>query len=337
MLSGPEPLDRSLENQLRAFRAKLDGPPPPVSGVTLPGFLFRDGKAYEYYVLSSDPHYLAQLREIHRRGLEAGTLLLDRIKADEILQMVRSSWGKGKITRNGLRASLTYTYWAAKEETVSRTHEEEIRWTICGGGGYSTQQYSSPTGRWYAVPLQIQELITASFGSEDLHHPASLYTPRLNQFFSDYINTDGGVVQTDFQPHFTGLPRTIWSRPDNLGGFCVTSPYALLPKNSYRRNVISSDNSGHYSDTYKHYGPHPWLASDIKAVWFDRSVSQRQIEDYLTQKLSKQRCVGHLPLQQEALERAKLEELRRRGLLSKTIDTTTNQVIYDPANPKSPP
>lgn len=352
MSNGPEPLDRNLEDQMKAFRAKLDGSQSVPPYVTIPGFLFRDGKDHHYSALSYDPHYLVQLRETHRMGLEAGAQLLDKIKVDEILQMVRSSWGGGIITRNGLCASLTYSYWAAQEEVVVSSSTREIGWSVGGGASFKTSSSIDPTGRWYAIPLQIQELIKVCFGSSDYHHPGQLYNLQFEQFFSDRIFAREGVVRDGVvlsahnrpEPGFFGLPRTIWSRPDNLGGFCVTSPYAMLPESSSWRKLVNTDSGSHIASRRdmhldKDYISNFWCASDdIRGVWFNRSVVARDmIQSYLAQKLSEQERNGHLPSQQEALERAKLEELHKRGKLHVTRDATTFQLIYDPYNPTSPP
>lgn len=313
------------QDQLKTFIEKLG--PPENPKITIPGFLFRDERSrsfkpigchyyrdpffehgsFDKQLANIDNNLILEHVETYRRGLEARAQLLARIKPVEILAMVRDVWGKGEIVEKELGATLTYPYLSVDEETYysSRTVEHSHYMT---GISYSTVESSGKTGKWVARPTSVSELIHVDFGniahhslpffSDDLYHGSfsgsdGEYHGLLDEFFADSYN---GVKRLPIgDEYFREIPKTIWRRPDNLV-IVVTAPRASLvseegwkPENWYRR-VLSC------------------------YAWFDQSASQQEIMDFIAQKLDAQRIAGFLPSQLEALEVAKIEELRKRRL-----------------------
>lgn len=315
----------STEEQLRKFIEKL--PPPEDPMITIPGFLFRDQHSrsfephfnpagYTYYFFPDparqrasvdkqlahiDNDLLLQHAETYRRGLEARNQLLARIKPVKILELVRDIWGKGEIAQKEMGATVTYSYLAVKKEFGY----SEPSSTAVGGRGFGIEYFKydpggrAETGKWIAGSTSISEEIHIDFGNAA--HPSlpfnyNINDSQLDKFFADsnHTGTQSSALSLG-DALFREIPKTIWRRPDNLG-ITVTIPRASLindeewkPENASRR----------IRSCY---------------AWFDQSASQQEIMDFLTQKLEAQRTAGFLPSQIEAVEFAKIEELRKRGL-----------------------
>lgn len=335
MASGLEPQDRntgsvssfSAEDHLKAFRDKLDGVPEGGKSRLIPGFLFRNGldrmfnlspsqlqdpRNYKVTYLNED--LLAYQVETYRRGLEARDTILKRIKPLEILEMVRDVWGRGNIVQTEVGGYIHYSYLFPEEEsTISTT-------TTQGGnpvGGYwsDTKTTLSRTGKWRAFSTMVDEKIEVHFGNSRFPRPQDIYTSVLDEYFADrhiegvhysppemLRKTPDSNADYLFIPYFRGIPQTVWRRPDNLG-VSVKFPYTKLP---------NTDGDYTLTPALTHDGI---LRPNIAGyTWFDQSVSQQEIMDFLSQKLEAQRLAGQLPPQIESVELAKIEELRKRGL-----------------------
>lgn len=319
----------SAEDQLNAFIKKL--PPPKDPMITIPDFLFRDERSRSFephfnpaaytpsdlFVLGRasvdkqlahiDKDLLLQHAETYRRGLEARDQLLARIRPVEILEMVRDVWGKGEIVKKELGATLTYSYLAVRKYFAYTAGGWYGISSGPGSAGLGPSSYnwrlgsSSETDKWIAKSDSVSEKIHINFGNAEYPSiPSSddfnIYHSKLDEFFADSYK---GVKQNSSfsigDALFREIPKTIWRRPDNLG-ITVTVPRASpisdeewKPENEYRR-ILSC------------------------YAWFDQSASQQEIMDFFAQKLEAQRVAGFLPSQLEALELAKIEELRKRGL-----------------------
>ena len=377
----------SMEDQLNAFRARLDGPEKPPMR-TLPGFLFRDrgtrkfsistevsdlltgnpiwyprdeltriaqqAERANYKMAHIDDDLLKQHAETYIRALETRDHILHRIKPVEIVTMVRDIWGKGEIAELERGATLTYSYplieqvyegWSTTEHHLGRPPGES-GWFEKRSGSHFTGKYSS---RPY---FSVSESITIDFGNSEFPHLASVNTDTVDEFFADSYESPRRYGAHVFDiTLFRGIPETIWRRPDNLG-ICVTVPYALLlcqygsgyyekkwikvlkpdaePPISWYVNfddartreynrydhrqadeeILAEDYLPNTSSIYLKTGRDRYPASH----WFDQSTSQQEIMDFLAEKLEAQRKVGQLPSQVEALELAKIKELRKRGL-----------------------
>lgn len=356
-----------IDAQLNAFRLQLDqaGAAHEVPGLlTVPGFLFRDGKdrsrrfspseldalrrndtdagryivdgEFGLYVVNNEG-LLARHVETYRRGLEARDQLLDRIKPVEILEMVRDIWGKGEIEQTKGGGILTYPYLKAEKETVTKKITEPYHRNpdpVSGGGSGGTYHIIEKTGQWLAYGLVVRQEVDVEFGNRKFHPSSgkSLYEEELDDFFAD-----GKFTNSLYDVR---APETIWRRPDNLG-IRVTAPYVLKPS-KVRDGYESAGNQwiGHYErSAYKgirfdQYASEQdmmdYLLQEIHIQrWFDQSASQQDIMDYLLQQLETQRAVGQLPAQVEALELAKIEELRKRGLFSETAAPRYGMVLLD--------
>lgn len=335
MANGPEPQDRNKgtapsfsNSQLEAFKRNLG--PTEAAPIVIPGFLFRDerprsfepeyrhghfeGYFYPYGQRTEgfnklgpiDDNLLLEHVKTYISGLEARERLLARIKPVEILSMVRDIWGRGEITEKTLGATLTYKYLRVVEETYYHVNTVE-HYHIMTGRSYSTVESSGKTGKWKAKPDSVSEDIQVDFGNkayQSLPLPGGLYRGafsdrdakyhgELDEFFADSYN---GVRERFIgDEYFREIPRVIWRRPDNL--------------------VITVN----YPRTFFAYDGQPELENQYRSifdcyVWFDQSASQQEIMDFLAQKLEAERALGLLPPQLEALELAKIEELKRRGL-----------------------
>lgn len=316
MANGPEPKDRntgstpssSADDQLKAFRANLDRTAYEREFVTkvVPGFLFRDKQERRASILrprlendslfsywrAIDENLIAQHVETYRRGIEARDLLLQRIKPADILEVVRDVWGKGEIEQTEGEATLTYPYLSPEEEWDVGHHTFPASSPSVGNPNPTSLSipYSYKSGMWFAWGLEVREKVSVEFGY------AKAPAPRIEECFADdpYKDKVPWLV-SHLAEHFK-VPKTIWQRPDNLGIY-VTLPYMLQKKDRPRKDYL--------------YG----YFQRIEAItWFDPTTPQQDIMDYLRQRLEEQRRVGQLPPQVEALELAKIEELRRRGL-----------------------
>lgn len=269
MAKEPEPkstgagnIPPSIEDQLKAFRAQLDEPPPRSSVVP-------------------------KLSETQRKGIEARRELVDRIRPVEILGMVRDVWSGGQMAGQFLPGgqtlkldTLIYSYQKPIEEwkavSPSRSYEGPLQNTTYGGGGSSVK-----TGKWVGRPVVIKQKVTVEFGNAEFPDEHSLrHSPLWHQLWES------------------------WTRADNLG-IVVTIPYSLQngkPEGSHSHNDYGNDHD--HRD-----GP------IMPFIWFPQSTSQQEIMDYLAEKLEALKKIGQLPSQIEALELAKIEELRKRGLL----------------------
>jgi len=333
MATEPEPqstgvgnnLSMSTEAQLNAFRARLDGEK--ISTIkVIPGFLFRNGKEREVrsfhgrgvmvysldwaddcLVPKDDEFLLEKHTETYRKGLEARDQLLDRINVVEILGMVRDIWGRGEIRHEGSKAVLWCNYTFTKEEIKGIDHPGYISHGTPMGGDYDcgprTEYYR--TGKWLALSSEVREQIRVDFGNMKFPEPQNLpgnetnpykgfasENTELREFFLDFYQ---GLRVTQHISNDT-IPKQIWYRPDNLV-IWVTVPSILVP---------------YYDQCLTDWG----YRSDSKEfTWFDQSTSQQEIMDYLSGKLEALRIAEQLPPQVEALELAKIGELRKRGLL----------------------
>lgn len=341
----------SVEAQLNAFRSQLDqvGVVHELPGLlTLPGFLFRNGKdrsrrfspsqldalrrndtdATQYMtdgefglLVVNNKDILAKHSETYRRALEARSQLLDRIKPVEIIEMVRDIWGKGEIKQTEEDATLTYPYLKVEEEWVSKAiHHGPFHSSFpdASSPGYTTY-VNEKTGKWCTSALQVRESVGVYFGNSEFHpsgYNSDIYTigydPSLSanglaDFFADFA--DGSIGRTLYGVR---IPKEIWRRPDNLG-ILVTVPYVLMPRRNVKK-IREEDGVGQY------------VRSTYESTWFDQSASQQEITDYLVQQLQAQKAVGQLPSQIEAVELAKIEELKKRGLFS---EVTRDGMVFN--------
>lgn len=299
----------SAEAQLGEFRAQLDQDVKKRRVTIIPGYLFRDCwelrtnqlSLHKFGMVTIDEELLELHAETYRRGLEARDQLLERIKPVEILEMVRNIWGKGEVSQSKEGTTLTYQYQKADEEweSVPSTH------SYFGGSALSPETfspgYSYKTGKWRIWILNVEEKVGVNFGGYSPEYQVvkqQIQTPEMNEFFADHYYS---AHSNGYQPapeRFVGLPKTIWWKPENLGIY-VTVPYTL---HEVRNEGILQ---GCYRSNTR----------DNPFARFDKSASQQDIMDYLSQKLEAQKAVGQLPYQMEALELTKIEELRKRGLL----------------------
>lgn len=314
MANEPEPKSPfSAESQLNAFRIQLDQEAKNmVIDKIIPGFLFRDGEEkrarslapFNYriaaFVKSIDDEQLEGLTQTYRRGLETRIHLLDDIRPVEILEMVREIWGKGEVSQRERGATLTYHYKQTQEiwDSIPGHHSLTTGGTFLHPGSFSLGERWR-TGKWRVVDMRVEEEIGVDFNGyspEDLSFlNKKMETPEMNEFFADEHYKQGAPTR------FARLPRTILWRPENLGIY-VTIPYTFT---GLREGVLSGDHQYYQRSTQAN----PF-------VRFDQAVSQQEITDYLSRELEVQRRGGQLPSQVGALELAKIEELRKRGLLS---------------------
>lgn len=338
----------SVESQLNSFRSQLDqvGVVHEIPGLlTLPGFLFRDSKdrgrrfspsqldalrendtdATHYMIdgefgllVVNNEDILAKHAETYRKALEARSQLLDRIKPVEIIEMVRDMWGKGEIKQTEEDVTLTYPYLKVEEEWVSKAiHHGPFHSSFpdASSPGYTTY-VNEKTGKWCANTLQVRERVGVYFGNSEFHpsgYDSDIYTigydPSLSaNGLADFF-ADGSIVGTFYGVR---VPKEIWRRPDNLG-ILVTVPYVLIPRRNVK-NFRERDGIGQY------------VRSTYESTWFDQSASQQEIMDYLVQQLEAQRAIGQLPPQIEAVELAKIEELKKRGLFS---EVTRDGMVFN--------
>ncbi len=316
----------SPEDQLNAFRARLDREKIGATKI-IPGFLFRNGRERRVvytrqftdfpssarWLYVDGLHYepapeidddlLERHTETYRKGLEARDQLLDRINATQILGMVRDVWGRGEIQQKGREVLLSCNYAFATEEIKASTIPGHyVSGSAINGDFYvGTSTSYEITGKWFASSLRAKEEIRVDFGNMQFPDPEKLpgnekcpyklYASKdaeLREFFLDFYQGRMVTQHIDYNP----VPKEIWTKPDNLV-IRVTVPYSMQPIRVV--GGYKSDNKGF--------------------VWFDQSASQQDIMDYLAEKLEAQRKVGQLPSQVEALELAKIEELKKRGLL----------------------
>lgn len=318
----------SQEGRLKAFRAALDKTASGKTIITrvLPGYLFRDGiersqrftqdsifaemdRHLKSGWINLDEDLLKHHAETYKSGIEVRDQLLERIRPVKILEMVRELWGKGEIEEKGEKARVVYGYDTVEKETSGGSHLERVTHHPVDGGGHSYKQvwFSGETGMWIASHVAIDQVVAVNFGNAK--HPifdnllgsrknpylgSQVSNGELREFFGDYYWLNGYETSHVEFPYIP-LPREIWYRPDNLG-INVTVPDSVVQHEG--RN------------TGKAY----YRSGFGAMMWFDQSVSQQEIMDYLSEKLEAQRKVGELPCQLEQFELAKKEELLRRGL-----------------------
>lgn len=314
MTKEPEPRSTySMEDELKEFRRKLDGP----TTITLPGFLFRGGWDREYKFKfdfeitnfnrwhTRNADLLERHKETYKRALEARDQLWDRVDPVGILGKIQEEWGvMGKIQRKKPEAILTYSYSTAREERGPSYYIPPRNLDVIGNmstGGYMSSGLL--TGKWFAGSTEVQAKAGVYFGNEkfydDGNYGDTLKFEELNEFFADYYQHNSGG-----SPHLLPLrlPETIWRRPDNLV-VRVIIPFKSLPPGT----LLQEKGKGRVS----YYGNKAYYS-------FDPTISQQDIFDYLSQQIEAQRKIGQLPSQIEALELAKIEELRKRGLFLKS-------------------
>lgn len=289
-----------------------------------------------------DQDLLDQHKDTYEEARKIRREVLDRIKPAEILEMVRNVWGRGeisvirdgwdggfgnfiKISDDDLGSTLTYVYPLVNKE-YSRVGGGYVQRNL---GAYSWQgpefeyRSGSPIFAWVSKPAYIIENIAVIFGNEKF---PSRDTNALDQFFADrYLQTtyNGNAPFVPEIDLFKGLPRTIWRRPDNLG-IKVTIPYAWV-YGPFKMKKAEYDLSYHGStEEITVVGYLPTTSSRFLGTgmdrspasqWFDLSATQQEIMDFLSQHLEEQRAKGLLPPQMETVELAKIEELKKRGLL----------------------
>lgn len=321
MPNEPEPTPYSAEDQLKVFKSHLDKVIPATR--TLPGFLFRDWRDHLFEFSAReleevDFNLLNHQAELYGEAMEIRDQLLDSIKPIEILDMVRDVWDGGNIKQKGDETALAYDYVEPTEEwLVTHNRGYYSRGTPMSGDFYQPPTTTVvKTGKWGVNHLEIKKEIGVRFGNSRFPNHVSTYTDELDEFFADRF-PKGGVIPVFLEdyihepkglhddrsydkfidkPRFQGIPSVIWRRPDNLRVY-VTVPYALLPM----------DKEGHFPRNNYGY------------MWFDQSVSQQDIMDYLTVKLEDQRKVGQLPSQVASLQLAKIEVLKRREVFKEGL------------------
>lgn len=326
MSNRPEAQDRNLgaassftpDDELKAFIEML-----PTSNITLPGFLFRAGFDREYEEKFNDianfrgwharnAGLLEQHRETYKRALEARDQLWDRVDPVAILGKIQDEWGvMGKIQvqirqQRKQRGVLTCSYVIAKQQTVGGGKWIPTR-TFGPTGDMSKGGHTSSgvlTGKWFAGSTEVQAKVGVYFGNDELYDDGTptytmgntLNSEKLNEFFADYYQHNSGGF-SDILPR--KLPETIWRRPDNLV-VLVIIPFKPLPPGTF----LQDKGKGRV----RYY-------RDQAYCFFDRTVSQQDILNHLLQLLEAQKRIGQLPSQREALEMAKIAELRKRELL----------------------
>lgn len=294
----------SVEDQLSVFRRELDEKTGKLDVIKIvPGYLFRDGRERRAKLTPSeirsmgkwgwggiDEDLLKQHAETYREALEARSQLLERIKPVEIVQMVRDVWSNGEIEQKTEGATLTYSYllpiaehelghWIPSRSVGSLGNTTE--------GGYISS--GRLTGKWFASRIQMTAGISVGFGNTEFPVPGNTYTQTLNEFFADHYYSSFSAGEFPYVP----LPQKMWRRPDNLV-------------------ILASIPSP------KPIGQGSYIINNIKETSFDQSISQQEIMDFLSQKLEAQKRAGLLPSQLGAIENAKIEELRKRGLFLET-------------------
>lgn len=301
MSQGPEHLDRNSEDQLNAFKTRLG--PPVRAKRPLPGFLFRDGveRNLSYTIIdflneASTIQYdrsrdlLSRHAETYRRGLEARALLLDRIRPVETLEAIRDEiWGKGKVERTDAGATLTYpSYPVATEEWASNTYRERDS-SVVKGYAHETRGGSFKTGKWLVGWANDHHKMSVDVNFGNIKHPDPNDLKEGSGFFVDYCmplsSPSASLDVIDFSP----IPQDIWRRPDNL----------VVVVKSLRFN----QQGGYYTGLRGAFAP-PTSRQEYG-----------KIIECLCLPSEESKAVGQHPSQLEALELAKIEELRKRGLL----------------------
>lgn len=253
--------------------------------------------------------------ETYREAIEAQRELRKRIDLDKILVNIWGVWGeKGDIRPTEEGGLVSYSYLSpVKHMVTSATHHlPGPRVGPEPSAGYTT--YSTGwNGKWIARHLVVKQEVGVYFGNSRFNRPDTLWSEEVNPFFADVYKK--GMGRTDYR--FDQLPETIWRRSDNLGVY-VTIPYAIVP---------SKGDPDKYACTTKEV---EWFADKILHGWFiEHAISHQEIMDFLEQKFEAQRQTGQLPTQQEALEMAKIEELRKRGLLEDGVVLTNDYYGYN--------
>lgn len=304
----------SVEDELNAFRKILDGP----TKVTLPGFLFRGGWDREYKLGSEFEKdefkrwagLLERHGETYQRALEARDQLWHRVDPVGILGKIQEAWGvMGKIQERKPGALLTYSYVTVRAERkgggnwIPRRNLDVLGNT--SGGGYISSGVL--TGKWFAASTEVQTKAGVFFGNDKFYdngnYGDTLNFEELNEFFADYYQHNSGGFP-DLLP--LKLPETIWRRPDNLVVLVIIPFKSLSPG-----TLLQEKGEGRV----RYYGNEAYC-------FFDPTVSQQDIFDRLLQQMEAQRKIGQLPSQLEALELAKIEELRKRGLFLEATPST---------------
>lgn len=298
MTKGPEPQDGfasaySINAQLEAFKKELGEYD---MKIALPGFLFRNGIERQlvlspteqkdprnFEVTHLDHDLLLRQTETYERGLEARFLLLEKAKPIEILEMIKDVWGRGVISQDELGVAVTYSFSVVEKET--RYHESSYESKNINAGETTLiyhPGYYYETGLWTTRAHSVCEEICIDFGNSEFPHPKDIYTSALDEYFADRYQ--GG----SYYPS-TMLKRT----PDPFADYLWIPNFRGIPETIWRR----PDN----------------LGVCIGRHWFNQAVSQQEIMTFLSHKLKAQKMAGQLPSQIEALELAKIEELRKRG------------------------
>lgn len=349
----------SVDAQIAAFRRQVEGEPSTVK--TIPGCLFRDGQDRSFSVLSEhsqgnwwqlgrswiDDGLLKKHAETHRRGIEESGRLLERIRAVEILEMVRDKWwGKGEIQKTHNSVILRYNYLQTFSETEKGGYtpikQYPGRWTPFGGDqpGYSTGGWDDsfhPTGRWVALDWVISEVIKVNFGNTQFPYQGTLPGSENNPYPA-WNDKNADLAKFPWMPYFLDfyrrreirglavhesfwefqskdypIPQQVWTRPDNLV-ICVTAPYSVIGKKC-GFGLNEKFNVRGFQREYKHHDlDQP--TSYIRERPFDQTSARQDIIAYLDQALAAQQKSGDLPPQREAVELGKIQIIREKGLLS---------------------
>lgn len=323
MAKEPEPKNRgssylpfSAEAQLDVFRKQLDEDSGRLNIIkVLPGFLFRDGRerrkeftpaqfrdsSYNWRWVDIDEKLLERLTRTYKEGLEARRLLLERLRPNEILGVVREMWGGGDISTSSEGATLGYTYLTPVEARLPTTQHYQMPSILDNYQGRYSYGGGGKTGKWYCVQLRVEQAISVRFGNREYPDINTLpYSNVAKEFFADYYF---GSRESHVEFPYTNLPNQIWQRPDNLIVH-VKIPYVLKQ----------------VTGIYYYRNP-------PEVTYFDPSVQQQEIIDFLAQRLETQKITGKLPSQVASVELSKIEELRRRGLF---IEGKPQTPIYYP-------
>lgn len=338
---GPQNTDKgtpssySIEYELKRFTAGLDWQPQPSAKRTmvLPGFLYRDGedrvvirselRRYDDWNWRWGPRedqLLVQHNETYRKTLETRDLVIEKIKPTAILEIVRDFWGKGDVVQTPDGAVLTYSYLNAEPEVISGTYNDTRRHGNFPDVGTTAFSTTVTTGKWVPYQLTVEQEVVLRFGNAKFRPDNLVGYDRnaitlSNQFFIDQhdpLYIERGSTAGDKK--FCFLPKEIFRTADNLG-ICVTTPYYWKGRSTFIRDIGE------------------FVRSTNNIILFAQSTSQQEIMDFLAKKLKAQKATGQLPSQREALELAKIEELRKRGLFldvkprSAKIDDTTNYIL----------
>lgn len=300
MANGPEPKDRGtpiqpnpLNEELEAFKVRLD--PKPHQDIVLPGFLFNDGKDRKG---SFSPRTIWVMRRFDLSRLYDHTYehyyehdyeqpgWAYFLQHQELIELL------GNDYREAIRE---------RERIVDRIKPRELLGRIQrvweGGNIVDTEHGSALTYPYLYVKEEIVSYkCTVSrdyydYGNGPSYEATEWRTGKSGKWVADTVK-----VQVRAEVTFGDPPKK-----DEFAALLESPTFNAkvlpFPSEIWRR----VDNLGIY----------------VAGLTFPRDSSYVDIIDKLDETLEEQRVSGQLPNQRKALELAKIEELRKRGLFVK--------------------